>query len=203
MIIEIYVRGKARLYAQANVRERWRVIIERDLDVSGCWFLIGRKYARIVVPGKVLVNGASPAPSYGPSRNAPQARPRCGYPQLYALIVEVNSEEAHHSGTRDRIWKVTRTLRNLRGVMAFEYRCTRPDSKKNGRIDCYHMFADKLRRGEVVVIGKVKGGAQGRSSRRAPSGAEEVRSGWALGTHDSALGAHQDAGSHSAARPSP
>lgn len=76
--------------------------------------------------------------------------------QSNGLVIIVNAEEAYYPGSRDRIWKVNRTLRNLRGVMAIEYRCTCPDYKKNGRVDCLHIFADKLRNEDVEVVGEVK-----------------------------------------------
>lgn len=47
---------------------------------------------------------------------------------------------------------VERSLRNCRGKHIILYRCSCPDFKKVGRIDCKHIFAERLRREEIRVI---------------------------------------------------
>ena len=44
-------------------------------------------------------------------------------------------------------WKIT----NVRGTVKTVYMCSCPDAKKYMRRDCEHQFAEKLRRGEVVI----------------------------------------------------
>ncbi len=51
----------------------------------------------------------------------------------------------------NRAYHINRDLRNRRGTMVVSYACDCPDFVKHGRIDCKHVFAEKLRRGEVVV----------------------------------------------------
>lgn len=63
-----------------------------------------------------------------------------------------------------RVNTVERNLRNLRGKMTVVYTCTCPDFKKNGRTDCSQIFADRLRRGEVVVEGEISA-ARARSAK--------------------------------------
>ena len=48
-------------------------------------------------------------------------------------------------------WKIT----NVRGTVKMVYMCSCPDAKKYMRRDCEHQFAEKLRRGEVVITGRV------------------------------------------------
>ena len=50
-----------------------------------------------------------------------------------------------------RAYMVVRVQRNRRGEWIIEYRCNCEDFKKHGRVDCKHIFAERLRRGEVVV----------------------------------------------------
>lgn len=52
-------------------------------------------------------------------------------------------------------YTVERTERNRRGAKTVEYRCSCPDSAKQGRRDCQHRFAEKLLRGDVVVAGEM------------------------------------------------
>jgi hypothetical protein len=60
------------------------------------------------------------------------------------------------SSRGNRAWKVTREQKNHRGKLTVSYECTCGDWDKNGRIDCQHVFAERLRRGEVVVVGTVE-----------------------------------------------
>ena len=55
----------------------------------------------------------------------------------------------------NRFWKVDRDERNRRGQFEIEYRCSCGDYQKNGRIDCEHIFAERIRRGDAVVTGEV------------------------------------------------
>jgi hypothetical protein len=48
---------------------------------------------------------------------------------------------------------VTCDLINNRDAMVLEYRCQCNDHGKHGVVDCKHIFAERLRRGEVIVIG--------------------------------------------------
>lgn len=48
-------------------------------------------------------------------------------------------------------YRVERTVRNRRGAVALEYRCQCNDFEKEGRVDCKHIFAERITRGEVVV----------------------------------------------------
>jgi hypothetical protein len=56
----------------------------------------------------------------------------------------------------NRAWAVEREERNRRGKLQVEYTCPCGDFQKNGRIDCEHVFAERLNRGEVIVIGEVE-----------------------------------------------
>jgi hypothetical protein len=55
-----------------------------------------------------------------------------------------------------RAYQVVREHRNRRGTMQTEYRCQCGDFVKNGRIDCLHIFAEKLRREEVAIAGAIR-----------------------------------------------
>jgi hypothetical protein len=57
--------------------------------------------------------------------------------------------------TQQNASEVTRHLRNLRGTLQGERRCSCSDFKKNGRIDCYHIFADRVLHREVIIEGKL------------------------------------------------
>jgi len=57
----------------------------------------------------------------------------------------------------NRAWQVTREEGNHRGKLRLEYACTCGDFAKNGRIDCEHIFAERLRRGEVIIDGQIDG----------------------------------------------
>jgi hypothetical protein len=56
---------------------------------------------------------------------------------------------------KDRAYRTKRSIRNIRGTLQSEYRCTCPDFVKDGRGGCEHIFAERLRRQEVVVVGQV------------------------------------------------
>jgi hypothetical protein len=60
-----------------------------------------------------------------------------------------SSRESHTAYT------VTRKISNVRGTLKVTYTCSCPDGKKYLRRDCEHQFAEKLRRGEVAVVGRV------------------------------------------------
>jgi hypothetical protein len=60
------------------------------------------------------------------------------------------------SSRGNRAWKVKREQKNQRGKLTISYECTCGDWDKNGRIDCQHVFAERLRRGEAVVVGTVE-----------------------------------------------
>lgn len=69
----------------------------------------------------------------------------------------------------NRAYHINRDLRNRRGTLVVSYSCDCPDSIKYGRIDCKHVFAEKLRRGEVVVSSpprKKSGTAVKKATRR-------------------------------------
>jgi len=55
----------------------------------------------------------------------------------------------------DTAYTVTRKISNVRGTVKTVYTCSCPDAKKYMRRDCEHQFAEKLRRGEVVITGRV------------------------------------------------
>lgn len=71
------------------------------------------------------------------------------------LATLLNDETTIYWG--DRAYRVTRELRNVRGTLKLEYRCSCGDFRKNGRIDCLHCFAERLRRGEAIVEGAISG----------------------------------------------
>jgi len=73
-----------------------------------------------------------------------------------ALVVpQSDSTTLWLSKRGNRVWRVERELRNRRGKTSVEYTCTCVDFLKNGRIDCQHILAERVRRGEIVVVGKV------------------------------------------------
>lgn len=59
------------------------------------------------------------------------------------------------SKDKTRVNTVERNLRNVRGKMTIVYTCTCPDFMKNGRTDCAQIFAERLRRAEVIVEGDI------------------------------------------------
>lgn len=65
-----------------------------------------------------------------------------------------------------RVYQVTNAQRNRRGVLACEYRCQCTDFKKHGTSDCKHIFAERLRRREVVLIGGKKRESSQKATRR-------------------------------------
>ena len=71
-----------------------------------------------------------------------------------------------------RCYHVERMLNNYRGTMMTTYSCECPDFGKYGdKLDCKHVFAEKLRRGEVVVTGapsRRKARPMNKASRRPP-----------------------------------
>lgn len=72
------------------------------------------------------------------------------------VILQDDSTTLWMSKRGNRFWSVERMTRNRRGTIGIEYRCTCADFQKNGRIDCEHIFAERLRRREVVIEGKVE-----------------------------------------------
>ncbi|MHB1549615.1 MAG: transposase [Vulcanimicrobiaceae bacterium] len=67
-----------------------------------------------------------------------------------------------------RAYRVQRDTRSRRGILKAEYRCQCPDFAKQGVIDCKHIFAERLRRGEIVVEGPPpkKRGPEKKATRR-------------------------------------
>jgi hypothetical protein len=55
-----------------------------------------------------------------------------------------------------RFWKVEREQRNRRGKLEIEYACSCSDYQKLGRINCSHIFAERIRRGEIIIEGTVE-----------------------------------------------
>lgn len=72
------------------------------------------------------------------------------------VIVLNDSTSLWMSKRGNRAWKVEREQRNRRGKLQVEYVCKCGDHDKNPRLDCEHIFAEKLRRGEVIVTGEVE-----------------------------------------------
>ncbi len=66
---------------------------------------------------------------------------------------ELSPSRTYWSGKKGGSYAVTRDEENRRGTWVIAYGCGCKDHEKNGgRLDCKHIFADKLRRGEVVVV---------------------------------------------------
>lgn len=55
----------------------------------------------------------------------------------------------------DTAYTVTRKISNIRGIICAVYSCSCPDGKKYLRRDCSHQFAEKIRRGEVIISGRI------------------------------------------------
>lgn len=74
------------------------------------------------------------------------------------MAIIITDEDTLWSSQTDptRAYRVVRHERNHRGTMMIEYRCPCGDFLKNGAVDCKHIFAEKLRRKEVVVIGNTR-----------------------------------------------
>jgi hypothetical protein len=87
------------------------------------------------------------------------------------VILLNDSTSVWMSSRGNRAWKVERDARNQRGKFTIKYTCSCGDWDKNGRIDCQHVFAERLRRGEVVVDGTV----EPRRMKRAASGRRPTR----------------------------
>lgn len=70
------------------------------------------------------------------------------------MMLLVNDETTLWFSQTDntRAYPVERTIRNDRGSIETTYRCACDDFKKQGRVDCKHIFAEKMRRGEVSVL---------------------------------------------------
>ncbi len=73
------------------------------------------------------------------------------------------------SASDARAYEVTYALRNLRGTMAWKFRCQCWDFKKRGEIDCKHIFAERLRRKEVVVEGAPSKREASKRAKRRPT----------------------------------
>jgi hypothetical protein len=71
------------------------------------------------------------------------------------VILLNDTTTLYFSSKSNSAYQVTRESRNLRGTRQTEYRCDCGDFKKNGRIPCYHIFAEQLRRAEVVILGPI------------------------------------------------
>lgn len=72
------------------------------------------------------------------------------------------------SAESNSAYRVWRSVRNLRSVLVVEYRCDCPDFKKYGRADCLHIFAERLRREEVRVVGSITEEQQTAAKERRP-----------------------------------
>ena len=71
------------------------------------------------------------------------------------LVFEVNASTTLWMSKRDnRAWRVEREQKNRRGVAQIEYVCSCGDHQKNARLDCQHIFAERIRRGEVIIDGE-------------------------------------------------
>ena len=68
-----------------------------------------------------------------------------------ALLVNDETTLWFSQNDNTRAYPVERSTRNDRGTTDVAYRCACEDFKKQGRIDCKHIFAEKLRRGEIPV----------------------------------------------------
>ena len=72
-----------------------------------------------------------------------------------SVIVFNETSTFYVSSKGQSFYPVARLERNRRGTLAIEYRCGCGDFRKYGRVDCMHIFAERLRRYEVVVIGEL------------------------------------------------
>ncbi|HEX3467447.1 MAG TPA: hypothetical protein VHT05_05145 [Candidatus Elarobacter sp.] len=73
------------------------------------------------------------------------------------MVVLLNESTSLWMSKRgNRAWRVEREQRNRHGKLRVEYTCKCGDHDKNPRLDCEHIFAEKLRRGEVIVDGQVE-----------------------------------------------
>ena len=71
------------------------------------------------------------------------------------LVFEVNATTTFWTSKREnRAWKVEREEKNRRGILQIEYVCSCGDYQKNARLDCQHIFAERIRRGEVIIVGE-------------------------------------------------
>ena len=72
-------------------------------------------------------------------------------------FITLGDQKTLYVSSRDktRVFPVERNLRNLRSVMTIIYSCACPDFIKNGRTDCSHIFAERLRRSEVIIQGEI------------------------------------------------
>ena len=71
------------------------------------------------------------------------------------LVFPVNDSTTLWTSKRDnRAWKVEREQKNRRGFAQIEYVCSCGDHQKNARLDCQHIFAERIRRGEIIIIGE-------------------------------------------------
>jgi hypothetical protein len=75
---------------------------------------------------------------------------------------------ARYFSERDKnySYRVERVIRNRRGARQVEYLCSCPDTKKAGRRDCQHRFAEMLFRGDAVVNGSVRKALKMTAGRR-------------------------------------
>jgi hypothetical protein len=83
------------------------------------------------------------------------ARFRASEKSNTSAIILNDSTTLWMSARNNRAWQVKREIENHRGTLRIAYECTCGDWDKNGRLDCQHIFAERLRRGEVVVDGDV------------------------------------------------
>jgi hypothetical protein len=74
-----------------------------------------------------------------------------------ARVADIGDERSIYWSTKNdaRAYELTRLKAQVRGVKGVVRRCDCADFKKNGRIDCLHIFADRIRRKEVIIEGKL------------------------------------------------
>ena len=98
---------------------------------------------------------------------------------------QITDDESYYWSSRekDRCYRTKRELRNVRNKMQPVYRCTCPDFKKDGRNGCEHIFAERLERKEVIVVGNVSA-ARARTAKavRRPARKRKTASGESIKT---------------------
>ena len=71
-----------------------------------------------------------------------------------ALVLSEETTLWFSQTDQTRAYHVELNQRNIRGKLVIVYQCgcNREDFKKHGRTDCKHIFAERVRRGETVVL---------------------------------------------------
>jgi hypothetical protein len=88
-----------------------------------------------------------------------------------AMVIPINDSTTLWMSKRgNRAWMVEREYRNRRDERVIEYRCGCSDFQKNGRIDCEHIFAERIRRSEIIIDGTIeRKRVQGARAARRPA----------------------------------